>query len=73
METKGRKRDLVKAVMISCACEETDAIEYINSEVRNIRELMDLGDFRITDITDACMYLGLEADYSDLISEMVYQ
>ncbi len=56
---------IIEAICCSCSCNEADAKEYLNSEVRNLRELQELDDLRDSDIELACSNLGLESDYQE--------
>lgn len=47
----------------SCSCDEKQAEEYLEDELRHLRDMQDLGDLRDSDFEDACSNLGLESDY----------
>ena len=42
--------------------------EYLDSEIRNLRELQELDDLREDDIDMACSNLGLDFDYREYLS-----
>lgn len=54
---------IIKRICNSCSCNETQAQEYLDDEIRNLRELSELDDFRYSDFELACSNLGLEHDY----------
>lgn len=54
---------IIKSICNSCSCNEQEAREYLDDEVRNLRELRDLDDFRYSDLEQAYTNLGLEQDY----------
>ncbi|WP_455672751.1 hypothetical protein [Phocaeicola sp.] len=54
---------IIRRICNSCSCNETEAQEYLDDEIRNLRELSDLNDLRYEDMEQACADLGLENDY----------
>lgn len=56
---------IIQSISNACACSEEEAREYLNDEVRNLRELRDLNDLRDGDIESACSNLGLELDFME--------
>lgn len=54
---------IIKRICNSCSCDESEAQEYLNDEIRNLQELRELDDFRYSDMEQACSNLGLENDY----------
>lgn len=54
---------IIRTICNSCSCNETEAQEYLDDEIRNLRELSDLNDLRYEDMEQACANLGLENDY----------
>lgn len=54
---------IIKSICNSCGCNEQEAQEYLNDEVRNLQELKELDDFRYSDMEQSCTDLGLEQDY----------
>lgn len=57
------ENSIIKNISNSCSCNETEAQEYLDDEIRNLRELRDLNDLRYEDMEQACADLGLENDY----------
>ena len=57
------ENSIIKRICNSCSCNEQEAQEYLDDEIRNLRELKELDDFRYSDIEVACDNLGLEQDY----------
>lgn len=55
--------NIIERICNACSCNETEAQEYLESEVNNLRELRDLDDLRDGDIETACSGLGLDLDY----------
>ncbi len=58
---------IIKRVCNSCECTEEQAREYIDDEIRNLRELRDLGDLRYSDVEVSCDNLGLDHDAVEYI------
>lgn len=54
---------IIRRICNSCSCNETEAQEYLDDEIRNLRELSDANDLRYEDMKQACAGLGLENDY----------
>lgn len=54
---------IIRTICNSCSCNETEAQEYLDDEIRNLRELSDSNDLRYEDMEQACADLGLENDY----------
>ncbi|GAE84888.1 hypothetical protein [Bacteroides reticulotermitis] len=54
---------IIKRICNSCSCDECEAQEYLDDEIRNLRELKELNDLRYSDLELACTNLGLENDY----------
>lgn len=54
---------IISSICNSCSCNEQEAREYLDDEIRNLQELRDLDDFRYDDLELACANLGLEHDY----------
>lgn len=57
------ENSIIKNICTSCNCNESQAQEYLNDEIRNLQELWKLDDFRYSDMEQACTNLGLENDY----------
>ena len=49
----------------SCSCNDTKAQEYLDDELRHLRELQEVDDLREDDIGMACSNLGLDLDYQE--------
>jgi hypothetical protein len=56
-------KSIIDRISNSCSCSREEAKEYLESEIGNLRELMELGDFRFRDMETACESLGLDNDY----------
>ena len=54
--------NIIKLICGSCGCNQMEAQEYLDSELRNLRELQELDDLREDDIETACLGLGLDLD-----------
>jgi len=57
--------NIIELISSSCSCSQTEAQEYLDSEIRNLRELQELDDLREDDIDMACSNLGLDFDYRE--------
>lgn len=57
------ENSIIKRICSSCNCDEYEAQEYLDDEIRNLQELRELDDFRYSDIEQTCANLGLENDY----------
>lgn len=57
------ENSIIKRICNSCSCDEQEAHEYLDDEIRNLQELRELDDFRYGDMEVACANLGLENDY----------
>lgn len=55
--------NIIENICISCSCNEQEAKEYLDDEIRNLRELQSLDDLRYNDFEVACQSLGLESDF----------
>ena len=60
--TNDMQTDIIGLISNSCGCSQTEAREYLDSELRNLRELQELDDLREDDIETACLGLGLDLD-----------
>ena len=54
---------IIESISKSCSCTAEQAREYLNNELRNLRELSEADDLRYDDFETACSNLGLENDY----------
>lgn len=57
--------NIIELISNSCSCSQTEAQEYLDSEIRNLRELQEVDDLREDDIEMACSNLGLDLDYQE--------
>ena len=57
--------NIIELIGNSCGCSQTEAQEYLDSEVKYLRELQEGGDLRGDDIEMACSNLGLDFDYRE--------
>ena len=57
--------NIIELICNSCSCGKTEAQEYLDSELQNLRELQELDDLRESDIELACSNLGLDLDYQE--------
>lgn len=51
---------IIDRICTSCGCDKETAREYLDAEVRNLRELRDANDLREGDLESACDNLGIE-------------
>lgn len=54
---------IIENISKSCSCTAEQAREYLNDELRNLRELSEADDLRYDDFEMTCSNLGLENDY----------
>ena len=54
--------NIITLICNSCSCGKTEAQEYLDSELQNLRELQELDDLRESDMELACSNLGLDLD-----------
>ena len=57
--------NIINLICSSCNCSQAEAQEYLDFEIRNLRELQELDDLREDDIDMACSNLGLDFDYRE--------
>lgn len=60
---------ILKCICNTCNCNEEEAQEYLDDEIRNLRDLQSLNDLREGDFETACKNLGLESDYTSFFIE----
>ncbi len=54
---------IIENISKSCSCTAEQAREYLDDELRYLRELSEADDLRYGDFEMACSNLGLENDY----------
>lgn len=54
---------IIEIIINTCQCDQAQAQEYLDDEIRNLNELKELGDLRHSDLEVSCSNLGLESDY----------
>ena len=54
--------NIISLIGSSCSCSQTEAQEYLDSEIRYLRELQEADDLREDDMETACLNLGLDLD-----------
>ena len=57
--------NIIRLISSSCGCSQTEAREYLDSEIRYLRELQYADDLREDDMETACLNLGLDLDYRE--------
>jgi hypothetical protein len=57
--------NIIELISNSCGCSHWEAQEYLDSEVKYLRELQEVDDLRGDDIGMACSNLGLDLDYQE--------
>ena len=57
--------NIISLICSSCGCSQTEAREYLDSEIRYLRELQEADDLREDDMETACLNLGLDLDYRE--------
>lgn len=58
------KGKIINLICSSCGCDRMEAQGYLDSEIRTLRELQELG-VREEDMEAACLNLGLDLDYQE--------
>ena len=59
------RENIISLISSSCGCSQTEAREYLDSEIRYLRELQEADDLREDDMEMACLNLGLDLDYQE--------
>ena len=54
--------EIIERICGSCGCDEATATEYLNDEIRHLRELQEVNDLQESDIELSCSGLGIEAE-----------
>ena len=57
--------NIISLIGSSCGCSQTEAREYLDSEIRYQRELQEADDLREDDMETACLNLGLDHAYRE--------
>lgn len=57
--------NIISLIGSSCSCSQTEAQEYLDSEIRYLRELQEVDDLREDDMETVCLNLGLDLDYQE--------
>ncbi len=57
--------EIINLICSSCGCDRAETQEYLDSEIRTLRELQELDDLREEDMEAACLNLGLDLDYQE--------
>ena len=57
--------NIISPIGSSCGCSQTEAQEYLDSEIRYLRELQEVDDLREDDMETVCLNLGLDLDYQE--------
>ena len=65
LKTDNMQKDIISQIRYSCSCNDTKAQEYLDDELRHLRELQEVDDLREDDIGMACSNLGLDLDYQE--------
>ena len=52
--------NIISLIGSSCGCSQKEAREYLDSEIRYLRELQEADDLREDDMETACLNLGLD-------------
>lgn len=53
------ENEIIERICGSCGCDEATAKEYLNDEIRHLRELQDVNDLQESDIELSCSGLGI--------------
>jgi hypothetical protein len=55
-------KEVIERICSSYNCDEATAKEYLNDEIRHLRELQEVNDLQENDIELSCSGLGIEAE-----------
>lgn len=56
------ENEIIERICGSCGCDEATAKEYLNAEIRYLRELQEVNDLQESDIEQSCSDLGIESE-----------
>lgn len=56
------ENEIIERICGSCGCDEATAKEYLNAEIRYLRELQEVNDLQESDIKQSCSDLGIESE-----------
>ena len=56
------ENEIIERICGSCGCDEATAKEYLNDEIRHLRELQEVNDLQERDIELSCSGLGIESE-----------
>ena len=56
------ENEIIERICGSCNCDEATAKEYLNDEIRHLRELQEVNDLQESDIELSCSGLGIESE-----------
>ncbi len=59
------RENIISLICNSCGCGQTEAQEYLDSEIRYLCELQEVDDLREDDMETVCLNLGLDLDYQE--------
>lgn len=62
---KDMGENIITVICSSCSCNEIEAQEHLDAEIRYLRELQEVDDLREDDIEMACSNLGIDFDYQE--------
>ena len=56
------EKEIIERICGSCNCDEATAREYLNDEIRHLKELQEVEDLQERDIEQSCSDLGIESE-----------
>ena len=56
------EKEIIEKICGSCNCDEATAKEYLNDEIRHLRELQEVEDLQEIDIEQSCSDIGIESE-----------
>jgi len=62
------EREIIERICGSCDCDEMTAKEYLDAEIRHLRQLHEVDDLRPSDIEQSCNDLGIETEYIEYLT-----
>ena len=54
---------IINAICNTCNCDQQQAQEYLDDEIRHLNDLSSHGDLFYSDLEESCSNLGLDCDY----------
>ena len=66
------ENEIIERICGSCNCDEATAKEYLNDEIRHLRELQEVNDLQESDIELSCSGLGIESECMEYFTMVLH-